>query len=215
MAHYGIGELTAPTMLCELGDVSRLSASRKAVRCAGLDVGVHRSDRRSRAGKLTRQGLAAAALGALRVSPSRPQTHAPRPPRLPRAQGPRALAHPSVADARAQTRAPLLPHAARTRPRRPRAHHLTLRRPVPPSPPIPDGSQSSGLLPQLSRLPPTGDAPPQTERPESLPAERPIHHHLAGRKAEHPDKPGRPRNERNHTTPQPPPTATRQRPRFR
>ena len=56
MAHYGIGELTAPTILCELGDVTRLSASRKAVRCAGLDVGVHRSDRRSRAGRLTRQG---------------------------------------------------------------------------------------------------------------------------------------------------------------
>jgi transposase len=56
MAHYGIGELTAPTILCELGDVTRLSASRKAVRCAGLDIGVHRSDRRSRAGKLTRQG---------------------------------------------------------------------------------------------------------------------------------------------------------------
>jgi transposase len=56
MAHYGIGELTAPTILCELGDVTRLSASRKAVRCAGLDVGVHRSDRRSRAGKLTKQG---------------------------------------------------------------------------------------------------------------------------------------------------------------
>jgi transposase len=56
MGHYGIGELTAPTILCELGDVTRLSASRKAVRCAGLDVGVHRSDRRSRPGKLTRQG---------------------------------------------------------------------------------------------------------------------------------------------------------------
>jgi transposase len=55
MAHHGIGELTAPTILCELGDVTRLSASRKAACCAGLDVGVHRSDRRSRAGKLTRQ----------------------------------------------------------------------------------------------------------------------------------------------------------------
>jgi transposase len=56
MRHYGIGELTAPTILCELGDVTRLSAARKAVRCAGLDVGVHRSDRRSRVGKLARQG---------------------------------------------------------------------------------------------------------------------------------------------------------------
>ncbi|MBA3261828.1 MAG: IS110 family transposase [Thermoleophilaceae bacterium] len=55
MRHYGIGELTAPTILCELGDVARLSASRKAVRCAGIDIGVHRSDRRSRAGKLTKQ----------------------------------------------------------------------------------------------------------------------------------------------------------------
>jgi transposase len=56
MRHYGIGELTAPTILSELGDVTRLSASRKAVRSAGLDVGVHRSDRRSRAGRLTKQG---------------------------------------------------------------------------------------------------------------------------------------------------------------
>ena len=56
MTHYGVGELTAPVILCELGDVSRLSSSRKAVRLTGLDVGVHRSDRRSRAGKLTKQG---------------------------------------------------------------------------------------------------------------------------------------------------------------
>jgi transposase len=54
--HFGIGELTAPTILCELGDVSRLSASRKAVRSVGLDIGVHRSDRRSRLGKLSKQG---------------------------------------------------------------------------------------------------------------------------------------------------------------
>jgi transposase len=51
MSHYGIGALTAPTILVELGDVTRLSASRKAVRCAGLDIGVHRSDRRSGAGQ--------------------------------------------------------------------------------------------------------------------------------------------------------------------
>jgi transposase len=56
MGHFGIGELTAPMILCELGDVGRLSAARKAVRCAGLDIGVHRSDRRSRVGKLTKQG---------------------------------------------------------------------------------------------------------------------------------------------------------------
>jgi transposase len=54
--HFGIGPLTAPTILVELGDVSRLSASRKAVRAVGFDIGVYRSDRRSRLGKLTRQG---------------------------------------------------------------------------------------------------------------------------------------------------------------
>jgi transposase len=71
MRHYGIGELTAPTILCELGDVARLSASRKAVRCAGLDIGVHRSDRRSRAGKLTRQARRSCA-GRSTSQPKRP-----------------------------------------------------------------------------------------------------------------------------------------------
>jgi transposase len=56
MREPGIGELIAPTLLCELGDVSRLSSSRKAVRAVGLDIGVYRSDRRSRVGKLTKQG---------------------------------------------------------------------------------------------------------------------------------------------------------------
>src|SRR4030095_7641553 len=55
MGLYGMGELTSLVTLCELGDVTRLSASRKAVRL-GIDIGVHRSDRRARAGKLTRQG---------------------------------------------------------------------------------------------------------------------------------------------------------------
>jgi Transposase IS116/IS110/IS902 family len=51
---YGMGELTSLVTLCELGDVQRLSASRKAVPMAGIDIGVHRSDRRARAGKLIR-----------------------------------------------------------------------------------------------------------------------------------------------------------------
>jgi hypothetical protein len=99
-----------------------------------------------------------------------------------------------------------LHHLGRAEGRRPRrlgARHLTVRRPVPPSPPLPDDSESSGRLPQLPRLPPTGGGPPKTERPESFPADRPIDHHVAGRKAAHPDRPGRPRNDRNHTTPQP------------
>jgi transposase len=54
--HFGVGGATAPTILAELGDVSRLRRSRQAVRLAGIDVGVERSDRRSRLGKLTKQG---------------------------------------------------------------------------------------------------------------------------------------------------------------
>jgi transposase len=56
MGHFGVGERTAPTILAELGDVSRLRRSRQAVRLAGLDIGVSRSDRRSRVGKITKQG---------------------------------------------------------------------------------------------------------------------------------------------------------------
>jgi transposase len=54
--HFGISGATAPAILAELGDVTRLRRSRQAVRMAGIDVGVERSDRRSRVGKLTKQG---------------------------------------------------------------------------------------------------------------------------------------------------------------
>jgi transposase len=56
MGSTGMGELTSLVTLCELGDVGRLSASRKAVRMAGIDIGVHRSDRRVRVAKLARPG---------------------------------------------------------------------------------------------------------------------------------------------------------------
>ena len=59
LRQYGVGPITATTVLCELGDVTRLSASRTAVRASGLDVGVYRSDRHSRAGRITRQGAPA------------------------------------------------------------------------------------------------------------------------------------------------------------
>jgi transposase len=56
MAHYGIGELTAVTIVAELGDARRFSSSRHAVRYAGLDITVHQSDQRRAAGHLSRQG---------------------------------------------------------------------------------------------------------------------------------------------------------------
>src|SRR6516165_5708357 len=56
MAHYGIGELCAVTILAELGDCTRFSSSRQAVRYAGMDITVHQSDRRRAPGHLSRQG---------------------------------------------------------------------------------------------------------------------------------------------------------------
>src|ERR1700733_515689 len=55
MGHYGIGDLTAVTILAELGDCRRFSSSRQAVRYAGMDVTVHESDTRRSRGHLSRQ----------------------------------------------------------------------------------------------------------------------------------------------------------------
>jgi transposase len=54
--HYGIGELTAVTILAELGDASRFSSSRDVVRYAGLDITVKQSDQHRSPGHLSRQG---------------------------------------------------------------------------------------------------------------------------------------------------------------
>src|SRR5205085_7726792 len=58
-ALYGVGGLTAVTILAELGDARRFSSSRDVVRYSGLDITVHQSDRRRAAGRLSRQGPAA------------------------------------------------------------------------------------------------------------------------------------------------------------
>jgi transposase len=56
MAHYGIGPLVAVTILAELGDCTRFSSSRHAVRYAGMDITVYQSDQRRAPGHLSRQG---------------------------------------------------------------------------------------------------------------------------------------------------------------
>jgi transposase len=56
MTHYGIGELTAVTILAELGDCTRFSSSRQAVRYAGMDITVYQSDLRREPGHISRQG---------------------------------------------------------------------------------------------------------------------------------------------------------------
>src|SRR5215211_1513693 len=59
MHHYGIGPLTAVTILAELGDARRFGSSREAVRYSGLDITVHQSDARRAPGRLSRQGPSA------------------------------------------------------------------------------------------------------------------------------------------------------------
>ena len=56
MAHYGIGPLVAVTILAELGDCTRFSSSRLAVRYAGMDITVKQSDQHRAPGHLSRQG---------------------------------------------------------------------------------------------------------------------------------------------------------------
>jgi transposase len=87
MAHYGIGALTAVTILAELGDARRFSSSRHAVRYAGLDITVHQSDQRRAPGHLSRQGppalrwalYEAASSLAARAAPTTPTTSRPPP----------------------------------------------------------------------------------------------------------------------------------------
>src|SRR3954454_18947547 len=55
MKHYGIGELTAVTILAELGDARRSFSSRPAARYAGRDIAVQQSDQRRAPGHLSRQ----------------------------------------------------------------------------------------------------------------------------------------------------------------
>jgi len=54
--HYGIGQITAPTIVAELGDVLRFRNGDAIVRYTGLDVAVYSSDGKSSPGHLARQG---------------------------------------------------------------------------------------------------------------------------------------------------------------
>jgi len=55
-AIYGVGELTAITIIAELGDTRRFQNSRDVVRYAGLDITVYQSDQHRAPGHLSRQG---------------------------------------------------------------------------------------------------------------------------------------------------------------
>jgi transposase len=114
MRHYGIGPLTAVTILAELGDARRFSSSREAVRYAGMDITVHQSDTRRAAGPALAPRAPSVALGSLRGRSVRPPTQLARPRLLPRDRGP-AWRQPRLPRGRAQTAQAQLPHPARAR----------------------------------------------------------------------------------------------------
>jgi transposase len=153
MAHYGVGELTAPVILCELGDVSRLSASRQAVRLTGLDIGVHRSDRRSRAGKLTRQGSPHLRWALYESAQAALPAHEPRPRRL-LALKERGLSHPRASLTLARKLARRCFHTLRALGPEALEQVVDLNHAYPcrssAKPKLPDDTQASGQLPQLS-----------------------------------------------------------------
>jgi transposase len=53
---YGVGPITAPTIVAELGDARRFRNGDAVVRYTGLDVTVYSSDGKRSAGRLSRQG---------------------------------------------------------------------------------------------------------------------------------------------------------------
>ena len=181
MTQYGMGELSALVTLVELGDVQRMHASRQAVRMAGLDIGVHRSDRHAQLGKLTRQGSAplrwalyeAAQSASHQGSPDYADYHALKD---------RGLSHnrASLTIARKLAR---------------RSYHLlralgpaaldppdttTTTQPLQPSPHVSDASHPCGQLQQRSRHPRPAWRPTKDRAAAVAPQERPINHLVTG-----------------------------------
>ena len=138
MRQYGVGPITATTILVRARrrhPPLSLAQSRPLQRPGRRRLPLRPSlpDRTDHPPRRARP-----ALGALRSRPMRLQGRQPRPRRLPRAQSPRTLTHPRLADHRPQTGPPQLPHPARTRPRRARPDLLT----TPPSPIAPAAPSS-------------------------------------------------------------------------
>jgi transposase len=132
MKHYDIGELTAVTILAELGDARRFSSSRHAVRYAGLDITVHQSDQRRASGHLSRQGPPA-----LRWALFEAAQAARRPSSSDRAyydQAAERLGGNRACLALAQVTQEEFPHPARARRRRPAARLTNRCAPRPSSP---------------------------------------------------------------------------------
>ena len=201
MTQFGVGELIALTMLTELGDVTRMSSSRKAVRFAGIDIGVHRSDQSSRVGKLTRQGSSSLRWALYKA-----------------AQSATRLQSPDYADyhalkARGLTHTRASSTIARKIPRR--SYHLPYNLgPAAPAPPSPNRPSAPVVPPNTDDSPklaassysfsgthPSGD--PDKDRTAAVdPSGRPINHHVATTTPalDDPDKAGHPRSQPTQPT---------------
>jgi hypothetical protein len=77
MAHSGIGALVGVVILAELGDCRRFASSREAVRHAGPDITVHRSDQRRAPGHLSRQRPPAPRWAPVAAAQQAPRTTSP------------------------------------------------------------------------------------------------------------------------------------------
>ena len=182
MTQYGMGEISSLVTLCELGDVTRLHASRQAVRMAGIDIGVHRSDRHAQLGKLTRQGSAplrwalfeAAQSASHRGSPDYHDYHALKARGLSHTRASltiaRKLARRSYHILRALGPAALDPPDHRSD----QAH------------PSPMRSTTCGQLQQRSRHPRPAWRPTKDRAAAVAPPERPINHQVTGRQRSRP-----------------------------
>ena len=158
-------ELSSLVTVVQLGGVTGLHAGRRAVRMAGLDIGVHRSDRHAPLGKLTRQGSAPLCLAL--YEPRRPRA-GPRGPDY-HALKNRGLSHNRSSLTIARKLARRSVHlCGRSAP--PRSTHQT---PLPhstaPDQARPtDASHTCGQLQQRSRHPHPAWRPTKRERPQSL-----------------------------------------------
>ena len=193
IAQYGMGEISALVTLCELGDVSRSSA-RLAVRMAGIDIGVHRSDRHAQLGKLTRQGSAPlrwalfeAAQSACRIgSPDYDDDHALKARGLSHTRASLTIAR-KLARRSYYTSGRSAPPRSNHRPlltRAPPAHPSPMRSPVRPAPGAIEAPRPTG-----------GGRPKQSGRSRSTgTTDQPSRHRPPTLAVAGPDKAGRPRS---------------------
>ena len=174
MGLHGIGQLTAVTILAELGDARRFCSSRDAVRYCGLDITVKQSDRRRAPGHLSRQGPPA-----LRWALHR----RPKPPAA------RAVPTATTTSRRPRGWAATVPASPSQRKLLKRSYHTLRelgdealrRREIGRARAALTHADAPRAAPGIVPSPRKRGRPPTTERPQRFPQrDHPINHHVAG-----------------------------------